>query len=125
MESQGFFTQVQRRLPVGSVLHNRGGGISTVKSCRGTKMSYLRGNSRIYVDLYDFHHALRHSGGTIVNSSQLKTYKPSVFDSNTNGHSCNCTMFFMILQALGLVDRIRGTGKRSDPLAVSIAPLHH
>jgi hypothetical protein len=45
----------------------------------------------------------------------------TVFPNPAGGHSCNCTMLFILLKAIGAVDRIQGEGVRGDPFWVTIA----
>jgi hypothetical protein len=110
------------RLPPATVLLNPGGGVSTIVRYSAGKVVYRRLHSLIYVSLHDLYEAWRAFGGGVVSSSDLKEYAPSTFDSKAGGHSCNCTMLFMILRALGVVSRIEGGGVRGDPFWVLLPP---
>ena len=51
-----------------------------------------------------------------VKTSQLRKFKPKVFDSQQGGHTCNCVFAFMILKRLGLINgNIKGKGKKGAP----------
>jgi hypothetical protein len=51
----------------------------------------------------------------------LKKFRPTVFDSSQNGHSCNCTFLFIIFSKLNLLEgNIEGRGVRGDPFYVEI-----
>ena len=115
-----FCHQIIETLPVGTVLVNPGGGTSTIVSYTERNIAYQRGNSKIYVafeDLYDAYNASR--GGTL-DSSTLRGHNPQVFDSRQGGHSCNCTFLFIVLKAIGVVDRIEGAGKKGAPFRVTV-----
>lgn len=118
------YTEFRQRgmsaLPPGTILQNPGGGTTTIISYTDTQMVYQRGHSRMYVSLADLHRALEKFLGATVTSSDLKEYAPHVFDSTRGGHSCNCTVFFMVLRAIGLVTSIEGRGRRGSPFQVTI-----
>lgn len=120
MEYQQFFAEIKRKLPPNTILQNPGGGTSTIKSYSETQMVYKRRNSNIYVEVRAFHDAYKVFSGKKVTTNDLKGYDPEVFDTKCNGHSCNCTMLFMILKALGITTTIKGTGKRGDPFWIMI-----
>ena len=56
-----------------------------------------------------------------VSTNILKDFKPTVFDSLKNGHSCNTTFLFSILNHVGLLkDGINGSGTKGHPFYVTI-----
>ncbi len=122
MDFEEFKTQIQNSIPLGTAFENPGGGVSTIKSYTDEKLSYVRGNSTIYVAFRDLFDAYSNYKGQKVSSTQLKEFAPSVFDpkAKPSGHSCNCTLFFMILQNLKLTGDIGGNGVRGDPFFVDI-----
>lgn len=120
MDYLAFCQWCTSRLPPGTVLPNPGGGVSLIIGYRPDVLVYRRVNSRIYISLQDLYNAWHAFMGSAVSSSNLKEYAPSVFDSKSGGHSCNCTMLFMILRALGVVSRIEGGGVRGDPFWVEL-----
>jgi len=115
-----FCRRVTTALPVGTELPNPGGGTSTIVSYTARNVTYRRGQSNISVALEDLYRAYQTFRGTTLTSPQLKSYQPRVFDSTQSGHSCNCTFLFLILQAIGVVDRITGLGQRGHPFQVVI-----
>jgi hypothetical protein len=120
MRYHDFRQRIIDTLPVGTALPNPGGGNSIIVSYTEHNIAYQRRNSKIYVafkDLYDAYNTFR---GGILDSTTLRGHNPQVFDSKRSGHSCNCTFLFMVLKATGVVDRIEGAGKRSDPFWVMI-----
>ncbi len=117
-----FAAALRRAAPEGTVLRNPGGGTTTIMAYSGDKLRYKRGYSTIYVSLRDLHDAYQAYCGKTVTSPELKRFAPGVFDSSAPhyGHSCNCTVFFVLLHQAGIVDRIGGSGSRGDPFCVRI-----
>ena len=122
MDFDTFKKKVKEAIPVGTVLQNPGGGTSVIVSYSDSGISYKRGNATIYVSFRDLFDAYSHFEGQQVTSSDLKSYAPSIYDSNARpaGHGCNCTFLFMVLCRLPLVVRIEGSGVRGDPFQVYI-----
>jgi hypothetical protein len=120
MEYEKFFDAIKHALPPGTVLKNPGKGSSTIEPYTDTQMVYKRGDSTIYVEMRAFHDAYMKFSGKRVTSNDLKIYNPEVFDVDSNGHSCNCTMLFMTLRALRIALTIKGTGKRGDHFWITI-----
>ena len=122
MDLNSFVGKVKQNLPIGTVLKNPGKGTSEVVSFTDTKIAYMRGNSRMYVKYEDLYQAYLKFKGQYVTGSDLRTYKPHVFDSSARpaGHSCNCTFLFLLLGKLGLAGDIEGAGKRGNPFGVRI-----
>jgi len=120
MQYQRFRHRIVETLPVGTSLPNPGGGTSVIVSYTENNIIYQRGNSKIQVSFQDFYDAFNAFRGKILDSATLRGHNPQAFDSNRRGHSCNCTFFFMVLKAIGIVDRIEGAGKRGNPFRVMI-----
>lgn len=115
-----FLHRVHKSIPPGTILVNPGGGTSKIKSYSSECVSYVRKNSTITVSLKDlFDEYTRFKGGR-VSSSDLKRANPAVFDSQARpaGHSCNCTLLFMILKEIGIVSHIYGRGVSGDPFFI-------
>ena len=108
-------------LPPGTILQNPGGGTTKIISYTASdRLVYQRGASRMYVSIQDFYAAYRHFLEQAVSSTDLRDFAPKVFDSKRSGHSCNCTVLFMALRAMGVVDRIAGRGRSGDPYWVTL-----
>ena len=122
MDRRKFAGKVRQNLPVGTIMKNPGRGTSEVTSYTDTKIAYRRGNSTMYVSLEDLYLAYKKFQGQYVTASDLKSYKPRVFDSSARpaGHSCNCTFLFLLLNRLGLAGDIQGAGKRGNPFGIRI-----
>jgi len=120
MDLAPFVELVLHRLPAGTVLANPGGGYSQVVRYSGGSLVYRRGSSMFYVSLEDLYDAYRAFLGRHVSSADLRDYARSIFESKSGGHSCNCTMLFMLLKAIGVVDCIHGAGVRGNPFSVTI-----
>jgi hypothetical protein len=122
MNLDQFKHEVGKNLHVGMVLKNPGNGTSKITSLSERGISYIRGQNKIYVPFQDLFDTLNYFKGETVTSSDLKTYRPSVFDSKAMkpGHSCNCTFFFLVLIQLGIASNINGRGVRGNPFFVSI-----
>jgi len=65
MQFEDFQGALHHKLPVGTILPNPGGGISTVLSYTNTQMVYLRGSSRIYVEVRAFYDAFLKFGALL------------------------------------------------------------
>jgi len=121
MEYLAFYRRLTAALPPGTILQNPGGGTTTIVSYTADdKLAYRRGRSRMYVPIRDLYATYRAFGGQAVSSADLRHFAPRVFDSKRGGHSCNCTVFFMALRAMRLVDRIEGAGRPGDPFWVDL-----
>lgn len=120
MQFTEFEKAFRASIPVGTIFYNPGGGTSHILSYTDSKVCYLRGKSRIYVQLRDLYSAYKQFCGGQMSSADLRTFKPVVFDSaaRPGGHSCNCTFLFLSLEQLGLVDRIYGEGVSGNPFFV-------
>ena len=115
-----FCQQVKAALPEKAAPRNPGGGTSTIVSYTDRNIRYRRGRSIISVAFEDLHQAYEAFRGTTLDSTMLRAYKPQVFDSRRGGHSCNCTFLFMVLQAIGIVERITGADRRGHPFQIVI-----
>lgn len=116
-----FAAAIKRAAPEGTVLRNPGGGTTTIMPCSGDRLRYQRGHSTIYVRLRDLHDAYQRLHSRTVTSPELRRFAPRVFDSSAPpGHSCNCTVYCVLLQHAGIIDRIGGSGRRGDPFCVCI-----
>jgi hypothetical protein len=120
MEFNQFDQNFRSILSEGRILQNPGGGDSTIVSYTLTQLIYRRGNSKIYISIADLFKAYKEFSGKTVSSTDLKKYAPKIFDSTKSGHSCNCTLFFMALKAMGVITRIEGAGKSGNPFRVKL-----
>jgi len=120
MNNRKFRRKIIKTIPIGTVMDNPGGGTSTIITYTEKKVTYQRGNSKIRIAFDDLHSAFLTFRGETLDSSMLIKFKPRVFDSKQNGHSCNCTFLFMVLEKLGIVDKIDGAGKKGNPFRVHI-----
>jgi hypothetical protein len=127
MDFDQFKHEIRARIQVGTIFDNPRKGTSVITSVSDNGISYLRGKATIYVSFQDLFEALQHFSGSRVSSTDLKSYKPSVFDSKgTNpGHSCNCTFLFMVLKKIGIPLEIGGQGIKGDPYFVEIPLIHN
>jgi hypothetical protein len=117
-----FQQTMKSRVPPDTILVNLGGGNTTVLKYDTGAVVYKRGKSRFRVALADLYEAYAKFYGTRLTSSDLRKFKPSVFDSSAPhfGHSCNCTLLFMLLKEMGVVNQVYGTGVRGDPFSVAL-----
>lgn len=120
MDRDAFLELLRSSIPEGTRMVNPGGGTSTVLWIDSDRVSYQRGQSRFYVSLADLHDAFQRFSGSEVTTRLLKDYSPSVFDSASGGHNCHCTFLFLVLQKMGIVERINGSGRRGAPFGVTI-----
>jgi len=124
MNIDQFKHKIKQAIQVGTTLDNPGRGTSTVKALSDHGISYLRGRSVIYFSFQDIFDTFEHFNGGKVTSNDLKSYRPIVFDSEANGHSCNCTFLFMLLKEMGVASEIGGHGVKGSPYFVGIFPAH-
>jgi len=117
-----FVSNLKIAFPVGTVVTNPGGGTSTIVGVSESTISYIRGRSTIVVRFTELYDAYSNFKGGRCTSSDLRAYKPGVFDSTARpaGHSCNCTFLFRALEALRISGPITGTGVRGNPFSVDI-----
>lgn len=122
MDFDTFVTAIRRALPVGATFNNPGGGSSTVTGYTESHVSYRRGKSTISTSLLDLFEAYSHFIGHDVTTSDLRAFRPTVFDSSARpaGHSCNCTFLFRALEVLSLSGPINGAGVRGNPFSVKV-----
>lgn len=118
MEYGVFLGRLRANLPEGTVLPNPGGGTSTIAWIDENRLCYVRGKSRFYLGLEEMYRTYGHFAGEEVTTGRLKAFSPSVFDSSRRGHSCNCTLLFLVLQRMGLAGTLAGEGKRGAPFGV-------
>jgi hypothetical protein len=118
-----FRRQLLVSVPRGMVFQNPGGGTSEVVSLTDENLCYRRRNSNITVAIGDLYRAYANFAGGRLSSRDLRAFMPRVFDSTQSGHSCNCTMLFMLLQHLHLCDSIEGRGVAGDPFWVETGAL--
>lgn len=119
MTAHEFRSRIILSAPVGTVFNNPGGGTSSVVKIDYAKIAYVRGNSRIYIRFSDLFSAYQKFKGMRVTTQYLKELAPEVFDSAARpaGHSCNCTVVFLLLGKAGLSGVIEGEGRRGNPFA--------
>jgi hypothetical protein len=113
---------VQRTTPIGCVLDNPGSGTTTILGYDGDFLKYRRGRSPFKAPLRVFWEVVNRFAGKRLKSSELQKVAPEVFDSRSPhfGHSCNCTVLYLLLHRAGIVERIGGKGVRGNPFFVEI-----
>lgn len=108
-------------ISVGDVFENPGGGTSTVINISEDRICYRRGKSNIYLNFKDIEEVYNYYKGRACYSNDLKKFRPTVFDSSQNGHSCNCAFLFKVFSKLELLEGdLEGRGVRGDPFYVEI-----
>ena len=121
MDREVLVRRIGEGVVAGTVFENPGRGTSTVVWNDGERVCYLRTRSRLYVRIEDLADAAATFAGRTVRTTDLKAFRPAVFDSRANGHGCHCTFLFRVLQSLGLAGEVTGTGRRGSPFAVTVA----
>ena len=106
-------------ISVGQVLINFRKGTSRIEKIDENKIVYKRKKTPIYFYVKDFLDAYNTFRGRTITSKDLSEYNGKVFDRKQNAHSCNCTMFFMILQQIGLAE-VWGEGHRGNLFTAKI-----
>lgn len=120
MTKDQFKRAILREVPIGQTFNNPGGGTSMLNNISVKGISYVRGNTTIYVSFDSLYSAYDNFKGRRVSSTDLRAFAPSVFDSAAQpaGHSCNCTFFFQLLNRIGLSGPVQGRGVRGNPYSV-------
>ena len=123
MTPSKFVAAVKLASPIRTVIENPRGGTSTIVGYSDTNVSYVRGRSTIAVAFSDLYETYANFNGQHVSSTELRAFRPSVFDSAARpaGHSCNCTFLFRVLERLNLSGPITGSGVRGNPYAVTVS----
>ncbi len=118
-----FKHKISQVIQVGTIFDNPGKGTSKVIALFNRGILYARGKSVIPLSFQDILDAFEYFNGGRVSSNDLKAYRPTVFDSKKNGHSCNCTFLFMLLKEMGRASEVGGQGVKRSPFFVDIFPL--
>ena len=118
MKYEEFVRSLRANVPNGLVMKNPGLGTSTVIWSDEERICYKRGQARLYVSLRDLYLGYSSHVGRKMSTNDLKSLAPAVFDSKLNGHNCNCTFLFLVLQTMGLTEKIQGTGRTENPFWV-------
>lgn len=121
MTKEEFVKKLTDSVKVGDVFDNPGGGTSTIENIDRNRIKYRRGKSHIYFyfeDMYDAYHQFPNG----FSSTDLKKFRPNVYDSNARpaGHGCNCTFLMMMLKAMGIVKQIEGRKEKPQDLPFRI-----
>ena len=81
----------------------------------------MRGKSKIKINVDDIADAVDLFKGKNCTSMDLREWRPSIFDSKHNGHSCNCTFLFMLWKNADLIEgNIYGQGVKGKPFFVRL-----
>jgi len=123
MNIDQFKHKIKLAIQVGTIFDNPGKGTSTVTALSDRRVSYLRGRSVIHFSFQDIFDVFEYFNGGKVTSNDLKSYRPIVFDSKANGHSCNCTFLFMLFGKMEIASEIGGQGVKGKPYFVDIFPV--
>ena len=121
MNQQQFINLVMTNIVSGRIFNNPSGrGTTSIINNNGIKITYRRGNSKISIDIQQLWDAYQNFLGNTVSSTNLKQYRPHIYDSSQGGHSCNCTTLFLILRNIGIVNTINGKGVRGNPFWIQL-----
>ena len=120
MDGNMVLDKIKAALKPGDKFINPGGGITTIKSITSSKIYYIRGSSTMSLDINIIKEVYDHFKGSTFTTNDLKKCCPKSFDPKASGHSCNCTVLFMLLKKIGLVDNIMGEGKRNSTFYIYI-----
>lgn len=122
MDYQQFQALIKNALSDGDTFHYPGGGTSQVKKVLTYKVGYKRSTSTIYLSIPDMFSTFTEFSGSSITTNDLKRFMPEVYDSKAlpAGHSCNCTFFFMVMNSIGLAEKIMGKGVRGNPFGIML-----
>ena len=125
MKYEEFIKRVKEKINAGDILKNPKKGTSKIMrytnkdNQESIKIVYKKPNSKIYVSLKDLYNSFNGKGGKVT-STDLKEGNPHIFDSSKGGHSCNCSFLFMILEKIGIINKIEGKGVKGDPFFIKL-----
>lgn len=111
---------IVKKIKKGMKFDNPQKGTSTIIFVSENQIKYKRGKSTIKIKMKDIIEVHEKFSGTKCTSNDLKTFRKEVFSSKDNGHSCNCTFFFILLNYLGFASNIEGRGVRGNPYYVNL-----
>ena len=118
-----FIKKINSQILVGNKYDNlKGNNHTTISENDGESIIYLRGESKIKIsilELWNTYDYLIKQELKNISSIQLCKYRPDIFDSKQNGHSCNCTFFYIVLKEIGLILKIDGKGVRGNPFYIN------
>lgn len=122
MNKDDFIQKICKNVKVDDVLRNPGGGTSKIININKERIQYQRGKTKNFYLKFDDMYAALQQFPDGFSSKDLKGFRPDVFDTHARpaGHDCNCTFLMLILEEIGLVEKIEGTGKRGHPFYVEI-----
>lgn len=121
MDFEEFCKIIRKEIIIDMLFENPGGGTSRVIDITSSDfIVYQRKASKIRVNIIELYKVYTYYKGKNVSSSDLKSFKPNIFSTKENGHDCNCSLIFLILNKIGLASEILGRGKRGDPFYVFI-----
>lgn len=123
MTLNDFHQMLMNAVPAEATIPNPGGGMTTVVSTQNGRVRYRRGRSVMNLKIDDMHAAYTTFNGRLMSSKDLKATWPATYDSAARpaGHSCNVTMLFCALKAMGLVQSIQGKGVAGNPFFVDLS----
>lgn len=105
----------------GQRLNNPKKGISIIYELNQDHIVYIRGKSKIKINTDDIADVIDLFKGKKCSSLDLREWRPNIFNSNCNGHSCHCTFLFMLLKNAGLIEGdIQGEGKSGSAFFVQL-----
>lgn len=122
MELCAFKNLIKLKVPAGIVLKNPCKETSTVLSYTDKGIYYRRGKSRIFLTFEDCYETFDQFKDQRVTTLDLKVFRPHIYDSKAEkpGHSCNCTMVFLLFKKAGLASIIQGKGVRGNPFYLEL-----
>lgn len=125
MQYHEFVSRLSEVLQPGRQFLNPGGGVSVIKSLvhgqDHENLYYIRSRSTMQVSLRDLYDAFLAFRGKACETTDLRRFRPHVFDSKAKGHSCNCTLLFLALTEAGLAGAIQGAGVRGNAFRTTIS----
>jgi hypothetical protein len=112
---------ILQSIQIGQEFNNLRRGTSKIYDKNDKHIVYIRGKSKIEIKTYDISDAFDLFKGKNCSSSDLRQWRPYIFDSKHNGHSCNCTFLFMLWRNANLIEgNIQGGGKSRNPFFVCL-----
>ena len=121
MNQEQFKKLIQKNIVIGKIFNNPSGrGTSTIIGNNGETIIYQRGKSKLYIKIEQLWDVYQKFLGNKLESTDLREFRPKIYDSKKNGHSCHCTTLFLILQDIGIVDTINGKGVSNNPFWIQL-----
>jgi len=114
MDKDTFIEMLRNAHLEGLVFENIHKGSISIISTSKDRIHYHRGKDTLSLKYSHLYKAWKNFRGDTVTSKALKRWKPATFDSRAHpraGHDCNCGLFVLLMEHLGLASDVNRDGR--------------